>query len=49
MKVKSPDNSLFLWNTGDPSIKPFQEIILTQSIIEWNFVSQEILTILTAN
>jgi hypothetical protein len=47
MKVKSPDNSLFLWNTGDPSIKPSQEIILTQSIIEWEFVSSEVLTILT--
>lgn len=37
MKVKNPDNSLFLWNTRDPSIKPAQEIILTQSIIEWEF------------
>lgn len=48
MKVISPDNSLLLWNTGDPSIKPSQEIILTQSIIAWEFVSAEVLTILTA-
>jgi hypothetical protein len=47
MKVRTPDNSLFLWNTGDPSVKPSQEIILTQSILEWQFVSDHLLTILT--
>lgn len=47
MKVRNPDNSLFLWNTGDPSVKPFQEIILTQSIVQWDFVSEDMLVILT--
>lgn len=47
MKVRTPDNSLFLWNTGDPSVKPSQEIILTQSILEWEFVAEDLLTILT--
>jgi hypothetical protein len=47
MKVKAPDNSLFLWNTGDPSVKPSQEIILTQSIVEWQFVGEDSLAILT--
>ena len=49
MKVRAPDNSLFLWNTADPSVKPTQEIILTQSIAEWHFVAEDILAILTTS
>ena len=47
MKVRTPDNSLFLWNTHDPSVKPSQEITLTQSIVEWQLVTEDLLAILT--
>lgn len=37
MQVKSPSNTLFLWNTADISTRPAQEIILTQPIVQWEF------------
>jgi hypothetical protein len=49
MKVKDPSNSLFLWHLAEPSVKPTQEIILTQPIIQWEFIRKDLLVILTSS
>ena len=49
MKVREPGNSLFLWNMMDLSIKPNQEIVLTQPIVQWQFVRRDLLAILTSS
>ena len=48
MKVRQPSNTLFLWNQNDPSPKPHQDIVLTQPIIQWQFIGENVLAILTA-
>jgi len=48
MKVKDPGNSLFLWSMLEPSVKPAQEIILTEPILQWEFIRNDLLLILTS-
>jgi hypothetical protein len=47
MKVSNPHNTLFIWDVNNLTLKPSQEIILTQNIIKWEFVDEKILAILT--
>jgi hypothetical protein len=39
MKVKNPNNTIFIWKMDDLNIKPNQEIILNEEILQWEFYS----------
>ena len=47
MKVSNPNNTLFIWNVNALTMKPSQEIILTEKVLQWEFVDDKILAVLT--
>ena len=49
MKVKEAQNTLFIWRLGEPASKPAQEIILTQNILQFDFINESTLVILTSS
>jgi hypothetical protein len=49
MKVKEAQNTLFIWRLNEPSSKPTQEIILTQNILQFDFIHENTLVILTSS
>lgn len=49
LRAATPSNTLLLWRTAEPSLRPAQEITLTLPILQWKLVGTHILLILTAS